>query len=235
MFGATVGLVFYTVGLFNKTSIQARAAMTADSLAQVAMNEQRVAKTQSDKADAEKEKRANNLFNLQKTSVGKQIEALQETQKQFVLGNDPILQFNQDTTKMKIKADGKIVFFYQITPLGSIPIRMTMFGFKVVVSSKNDSAKIINAALIDPKLKMEATTEYLSKIPTNPKYIDMPDPNNAIRAGFLKGTYVLFFLGRVEYINYLNNKKRYYEYVAELKVTKGNFEFLFIKNTNYDH
>jgi hypothetical protein len=63
----------------------------------------------------------------------------------------------------------------------------------------------------------------------------MPDPNNAIRAGFLKGTYVLFFLGRVEYINYLNNKKRYYEYVAELKVTKGNFEFLFIKNTNYDH
>jgi hypothetical protein len=212
----------------------ANAAVTADSIARIELDSQKSAKKQSDAAEAVKQKRADDLFNLQKTSVGKQIESLKETQRQFTLGNDPVLQFNQDTTRMRIKADRKIVFFYQITPLGSIPIKMNRFGFRAVVSNKGDSAKIIKAALMRPNLKMEETTEYLSKVPTNPKYIDIPDPNNAIRTEFLKGNYVLFFFGRVEYINYLNNKKRYYDYVAELKSAKGNLEFSFIKNINYD-
>jgi len=92
MFGATIGLVFYTVGLFNKTSIQAKAAMAADSIAQMQLDSSRSAKKQSDIADVIRENRENNAFKLQKTVDSSQIEAFKESANEFEIAHSPYVR-----------------------------------------------------------------------------------------------------------------------------------------------
>jgi len=92
MFGATIGLVFYTVGLFKKTSIQAKAAMTADSIAQIQLDSMRSAKIQSDIADAAKTKRDTEFINKQKTGINAQIKAFKETEKEFEISHSPYIE-----------------------------------------------------------------------------------------------------------------------------------------------
>lgn len=229
MFGATVWLVFYTIGLFHKTSIQAKAAMSADSIAQIQLDSMRSSKRQSDKADAAKLGRDMLFANKQKRGIDAQIKAFKETKKDFEIENQSYLTADI-VEKVSIKENEPIVANFQVSNYGKPPIQLISSGQRMQFLPIAANAKFLKNPM-----------SYLRRIESRTDYIGNGHPLPGIFSSgvaytkdryeeYIKGGELLYLIGRYSYINNINNKVRNYDFVIQI-VDGG---YIYIHNKNYD-
>lgn len=215
----TTGIVFTIIGLFINGIL---AYFTYK------LFEQTVTQTTNSKEAVTQAKRANDLtreafdssqienqrtYDLNKTAFDIQVQSLKEAAKQFEIGNQPHLQFQDFTIKAWSK--GKpIAFTYVIKNMGNHPVKLYQMrtGFKISSNaSDKDSAR--------KTFPITPTTQYITKDNPAPKTFKtttyIPD---AIFDMLISGGLSFFYLGEVFYVNTVTNKKYKYLFTVKLDV-----------------
>lgn len=194
------------------------------------LQHQKIADNLSRISDSEKSKLAIDGFNNQKRSVDAQIN-------QFNSANEPFLDIGY-ISNFSISED-KIAFKYVIDNLTNRPVKVLTTTRSVSTVPKKDTSKFLK----DP----------FTGIPNpgiNTMYVSTKDTSNKIVEGFtytppLKKSFIdefnsggnafIYFVGKIDYINNVNNKRRRFEWVIQIyRSGKTDIAYSYIRIDNYD-
>jgi hypothetical protein len=233
MFIATIWLAIITLNVFKQTvrqteiaDISANAAKTSADAAKKSADLQKQAldsqvsyQRKADIADIEKTKRDIATFNLQKTALDKQIDALKETQKEFEKINEPILAINE-LTGFVIDTIKNFSFRYNIVNLGNNPITIFRGGENAkLFSVLKDSATYYDRAF-DPAgnfMFRKGSVNVTKESPHHGTFVIRMRFSTMGLDSFKKGQIAIDYYGSYFYTSSINNRNRRFDFGIIIK------------------
>lgn len=224
----TIGLAYYA---FKQADSAKDAAKTAhDTFVADTTNsgkvyrQSRIDAEANEKREDDRDQRASQLFELQKKSI-------EQVNDQFVKQNEPLLQFIPDEQRgVEINGNSIIKIYYRIRNIAKIPIQVIRSDVKIYPVGNNINSSIY----FKPKMPLDSNGVYYGTGDSPSTFCQYIDPNNSVKKSIEKLDKELLVVGRMEFKNYLNNKIRYYDFIAMWYYEDGSYSCRFLINKNYD-
>lgn len=172
-------------------------------------------------------------FLLQKKSLDAQIASLQEAQIQFSKDNDPVLEMTNFDSLNINKDTGFITFKYNISNHGKRAVQLRSISSAMWVPNKVGES--FNGNGLEGQLKKsDLALAYIS--PTKPFKLDFTGVkiiSPEILKEFLDTRSNFYFMERITYHNYINNREMVYDFVVKMYFSKK-LLWDYVLNKNYD-
>lgn len=169
---------------------------------------------------------------LTKESVTKQIEALNESQKQFEKTNIPFLQL-RDLQVVALEEKKPIKIKYVLQNLGNYPARIidTEIGYFVDTNIVSD-----NPYSNHSKPEHDTSENYIIKeSPFNQIFTADSAINVFSYVNLTSANNFVYFFGDITYINEVNNKKRKCSFYIKISPPPSTvYKIIYIKNKDVD-
>ncbi len=166
-------------------------------------------------------------------SLMKQQAFFDNEQREFRISHQPYLSLVCDTQTVKMKGNNIIIMKYEIQNISSTPLKLEKNGASFFAHTKLSNDTLIKTFHKNIKTFYDGTYIGIGRPPSKAVYI-IDDGSNTARKKFLNGEWEIYLTARFEYINYMNNKKRYYDVIVRLYYTNGILGENYILNENYD-
>lgn len=237
MLTATLFAGFVAFRVYRESQNQTIEAKKATEIAKEALkytieNNDRVYTLQKEQIDQAK-KDADSQFLLQKKSVDAQIASLQEAQRQFSKDNEPVLEMTNFDSLNINKDTGLITFKYNIYNYGKRAVQLRSISSAMWVPNKVGEA--FNGAGLEGQLKKsDLALAYIS--PSKPFKRDFTGVkiiNPEILKEFLNTRCNFYFMERITYHNYINNREMVYDFIIKMYFSKK-LLWVYVLNKNYD-
>lgn len=165
-------------------------------------------------------------------SLKKQKEAFDRQIKVFNIENEPYLEVaDWDTIQMN---DGQHMrFIFRIAALGNRPVQGVTESYNLVPVPYFDTLKFIKKPFSYLR-KPNKSFNYFTKEKPASAGLESVSPVYSIKAAYQGRLSNLYLVGRIEYINYVNNKKRKYEFVIKFAYFNGKTHYSYLVNNNTD-
>jgi len=223
----SLGLAIFTYRLYRIAADDSKTASNAATTAQktldatrnydsISLTKQQITLDRA-KEDADKREKSDGENSArQERSVESQIEFFKRAREQFEIDNEPYLQIG-GFSRIVLKDGEPASFYYKIFNNGSHPVKAIKMQVELDFIPIRDSSDFVTNPYkeIVPFFPMD---EYFSKeTPTDKFYTGNPALPSGMMEKLRVGRMIMFFFGRLEYFNYINNKKRIYEFVIQFK------------------
>jgi hypothetical protein len=226
MFCATILLACFTIGLFNKTSIQAEkatisanAAVTADSLTKVQIEQATCAAEDalarqdiSDKISAIHIQKKDSLdivtFKLQDSALKTQIKGLRQAQNDFEIENKPLIEVDPMGVD-SIGAGMKMTIVVRVFNFGKQPAKIRFLNFKVEISELANFKDYGNYP--KPTYAENSIIPGGVNIPIIYKD-DFPQTTEDQVKKLRIGSEFVYVIGECDYMNTVTNKESFYRF-----------------------
>jgi len=237
MLTATLFAGFVAFRVYRESQTQTIEAKKATEIAKEALkytieNNDRVYTLQKEQIIQAK-KDAGSQFLLQQKSVDAQIASLQEAQKQFLKDNQPVLEMT-NFDSLNINTDtGLITFKYNICNYGKRAVQLRSISSAMWVPNKVGES--FNGSALEGQLnKSNLALAYIS--PSKPFKLDFTGVkiiSPEILKEFLDTRSNFYFMERITYHNYINNREMVYDFIIKMYFSKK-LLWDYVLNKNYD-
>lgn len=176
---------------------------------------------------------------LQNKSLAAQIQSIKETQRQFDVTNRPYIQLSDfDFTTLEVGKPIKIK--YRIENVGSQPAKLQKTEVQIRISPivlAPSNVKNIKKMISAAKLKSQIGFQYINRNGVIDLNFETDDPlPNSIMDGLIAKKMFFYLIGKITYLNVLNDRTRQYTFCVEIVKFKGETEKVIypIYSENYD-
>lgn len=229
------GVVAYQV--YKEAQIQTSEAKKATDIAKEALKQtiednNRIYELQKIQMNQAKED-AESQFVLQRKSLDAQIATLQQAQREFIKDNEPVLEMtNVDSININ-KDTGLITFKYNINNYGNRAVQFRSISSAMwVPKMKGDLFK--GSGLEEVLKKSNIALAYIT--PSKPfkrEFTATKSISPEILNEFVYSRCNFYFMERITYYNYINNKEMVYDFIIKLNYSKKLY-WDYLLNKNYD-